>query len=207
LIVVRGNTPVLGCALSLIAVACLAAPPPTPEMLSLQAETKVVLGAAERDLTGDGRLETLRVVGVGPSSDNLDVTFTIESEGKLIYRFKLAPLTRAAGYDAGRRVLSAEEHRTRVEGFGRWFFAKEKFQRPAEFVDALRGMSERAVAEIPDAIGRDRPPSEKRDGSEIWQEIRSSPVTIFTFSPGGDAIVAIGWSARAGRFYRLLECC
>jgi len=32
-------------------------------------------------------------------------------------------------------------------------------------------------------------------------------VTIFTFSPGGDAIVAIGWSARAGRFYRLLECC
>jgi len=25
---------------------------------------------------------------------------------------------------------------------------------------------------------------------------------VFTFSPGGDAIVAIGWSARAGRFYR-----
>jgi hypothetical protein len=30
---------------------------------------------------------------------------------------------------------------------------------------------------------------------------------IFTFSPGGDELVAIGWSARAGRFYRLLECC
>ena len=37
--------------------------------------------------------------------------------------------------------------------------------------------------------------------------IADSPVTIFTYSPGGDAIVAIGWSAKAGRFYRLLECC
>lgn len=32
-------------------------------------------------------------------------------------------------------------------------------------------------------------------------------LTIFTFSPGGDRIEAIAWSAQAGRFYRLLECC
>ena len=30
---------------------------------------------------------------------------------------------------------------------------------------------------------------------------------VLTFSPGGDIIEAIGWNARAGRFYRLLSCC
>lgn len=68
-------------------------------------------------------------------------------------------------------------------------------------------MARLRVPEIPDVIARDKQPSDRRDGGEIWEEILKSPVTIFTFSPGGDAIVAIGWSARAGRFYRLLECC
>jgi hypothetical protein len=173
----------------------------------LQPDKTVVLGLVDRDLTGDGKPETLRVVGVGPTIDNLDVTFTIESEGKTIYHFKLVPLTRSVGFDARRRKLSADQHRARLEKFGQWFFAKEKFERPAEFVESLRVMARARVAEIPDAIARDRQSSETRDGGEIWKEILSSPVTIFTFSPGGDAIVAIGWSARAGRFYRLLECC
>lgn len=173
----------------------------------LQRDTTVTLGLVERDLTGDGKPETLRVVGVGPTIDNLDVTFTIESEGKTIYRFKLTWLTRDVGFDAGRRLLSAEQHRARLEEFQRWFFAKEKFQRPTEFVESLRVMAHLRVDEIPDVIARDRSPSETRDGGEIWKEILNSPVTIFTFSPGGDALVAIGWSARAGRFYRLLECC
>ena len=159
-------------------------------ILWLRPDTTFVLGHVERDLTGDGKPETLRVVGVGPTVDNVDVSFTIEAEGKTLYRFKLAPL-----------------NRTGVEDFRRWFFAKEKFQRPAEFVDDLRLMARLRVAEIPAAIARDRPPSETRDGSEIWDEILNSPATIFTFSPGGDTVVAIGWSARAGRFYRLLECC
>jgi hypothetical protein len=170
-------------------------------------DTTVVLGLVERDLTGDGKPEILRVVGVGPAIDTLDATFTIESEGKTIYRMKLAPLTRSVGFSGGRRRLSAAEHRARLAEFPQWFFAKEKFQRPAEFVDSLRAMSRSGVAEIPAAIARDRQPSETRDGAEIWKEIRSSPVTIFSFSPGGDTIVAIGWSARDGRFYRLLECC
>ena len=172
-----------------------------------QPDTTVGLGIVERDLTGDGQPETLRVVGVGPTIDRLDVTFTIESQGKTIYRFKLMPLTRSVGFDAGRRMRSAAQHRAHLKEFPQWFFAKEKFQRPAEFVASLHWMASARVAEIPDAIARDRQASERRDGGEIWTEIENSPVTIFTFSPGGDTVVAIGWSARAGRFYRLLECC
>ena len=97
-------------------------------IVALQADTTVVLGLVERDLTGDGEPEILRVVGVGPTIDNLDVTFTIESAGGTIYRFELAPLTRTVGFDADRHVVSEEEHRARIKEFGRWFFAEEKFQ-------------------------------------------------------------------------------
>lgn len=175
--------------------------------VALQSDTSIVLGLVERDLTGDGKAEVLRVVGVGTTVDNLDATFTIESAGRTIFRFTLEPLTRTVGFDRGRRPISEEEQRARVKEFGRWFFAHEKFRRPTEFVESLRGMAPGRVAEIPDVIARDRHAADTRDASVIWEEILQSPVTIFTFSPGGDAIVAIGWSARAGRFYRLLECC
>jgi hypothetical protein len=174
---------------------------------AFQPSTTITLGSLERDLTGDKQPEILRVVAVGPTHDNLDVTFTIESAGRTLCRFKLAPLTRTVGFDAGRHVVSSEEHRARIKEFGQWFFADEKFLRPEEFVDSLRREAPGRVAEIPDVIARDRQASDTVPGSVIWQEIQSAPITIFTFSPGGDAIVAIGWSARAGRFYRLLECC
>jgi hypothetical protein len=176
-------------------------------VVALQSSTTVVLGLVERDLTGDGEPETLRVVGVGPTIDNLDLTFTVESAGRTIYRLDLAPLTRTVGFDAGRHVISAEEHRARIKEFGGLFFAKEKFQPPEEFVESLRASVPLRVAEIPDVVARDRQASDRVPGSVIWHDIQNAPVTIFTFSPGGDGIVAIGWNARAGRFYRLLECC
>jgi hypothetical protein len=178
-----------------------------PLAVALQPHTSIVLGQVERDLTGDGKPEILRVVAIGPTTDHLDATFTIESGGKTIYTFKLEPLTRTVGFDAGRRTISAEQQRVRLEEFGPWFFGEEKFQPPEAFVDGLRREARLRVAEIPTVIASDQQSSETRDGNEIWEEILKSPVTIFTFSPGGDSIVAIGWSARAGRFYRLLECC
>jgi hypothetical protein len=135
------------------------------------------------------------------------VTFTIESAGRTIYRYDQTPMTRVAGFDAGRHVLSAEQHRARLEEFGPWFFGAEKFERPDAFVANLGKQAPARAGEIADVIARDRGTSGTVPGEDIWREIRTAPVTIFTFSPGGDALVAIGWSARAGRFYRLLECC
>ena len=57
----------------------------------LQADPTIVLGLVERDLTGDGKPEVMRLVGVGPI-DNLAVTFTVESAGRTIYRFELLGL-------------------------------------------------------------------------------------------------------------------
>jgi hypothetical protein len=171
------------------------------------ADTTVILGVVERDLTGDGKPETLRVAGVGHTVDSLAVTFSIEASGRTIYRFSLAPLTRTVGFDAGRRTMSAGEHRARLKEFGPRFFADAKFQSPSAFVDSLRVWARGRVAKIPELIARDQQPTDSVSAIRIWGDIQNSPATIFTFSPGGDAIVAIGWSARAQRFYRLLECC
>ena len=173
--------------------------------VTLQADTTVVLGHAERDLTGDGKPEMLRVVGVGPSIYDLGVTFTIESAGKMIYRYDMGRMTRTVGFDAGRHVISEEQHRVRIKEFGQWFFDEKKFMRPQEYVEDLRAHARGHIAEIPNLI--DRQASDSVAGSVIWEGMLNSPITIFTFSPGGDTIKAIGWHAPAGRFYDLLSCC
>ena len=175
--------------------------------LTLATDTTIVLSEVKRDLTGDGREETLRVIGVGQTTDSLDLTFTIAAGDSVLFRARLAPLTRRVGLDAGRRRLSAREHRDRLAEFGTWFFGAEKFASSRAFLDDLERSARARVAEIPRVIARDRLPTDVRAGTAIWEEIRSAPITVFTYSPGGDGLVAIGWSAHAGRFYRLLECC
>jgi hypothetical protein len=173
-------------------------------MLALQAETNLLLGSIEKDLTGDGRPELLRVIGVRSKEDHVEATFSIEAFGQTIYQYKLAPLTRTVGFDAGQRAISAEEYEKRLRDFGRWFFASEKFQSPSAFIARILPAMNAKIAEV---IERDRPASDSRSAREIWDEISQSPVTIFSFSPGGDRIEAIAWSVRAQRFYRLVECC
>jgi hypothetical protein len=124
--------------------------------LPMQADTVVVLGAVERDLTGDGRPEVLRLVGEGNAADSLAVTFSIESSGQVLFRTALASLTRMMGFDAGRREVPAAEHRTRLDEYGRWFFGESKFMRPDTFVARLRQSARRHEALIPDVIERDR---------------------------------------------------
>jgi hypothetical protein len=172
-----------------------------------QPDTTVLLGQAERDLTGDGRAETLRVVGVGRTVDSLDLTFTIAADDSVIFSIRLAPLTRMVRFDAGRRLVTPREHQARLVEFAGWFFDSTKFMSPSAFVDDLQRATQGRVAEIPRVADRDRHSQERRHGSAIWEEIRTSPVTIFTFSAGGDALTAIGWSRHSRRFYRLLECC
>lgn len=200
-----------------------------------QTDTVVILGMVERDLTGDGRPEVLRLTGVGQSTDSLDVTFVIESSRDTLFRTQLSPLTRILGFDAGRRKPSPVEHRARLDKFGGWFFGDAKFTRPEDFVEQLRRQAPRHIADIPNVIARDRrhqllidslraaghPASEAErkapslsgvrldsaDAVDAWEEIQRSGVTVFIYSPGGDAVTAIAWSARDRRFYRLLECC
>lgn len=154
----------------------------TAVTLGLQPAPVVVLDEVARDLTGDGQAEVLRVVGAGPAGGRRSVTLTIESAGKTIFQ-------------------------SRLREYAGGVFEAEKFQSPLEFETSLAASAPGRVREIADVIERNRPPTDRRDGRAIWQEVKKSPVTIFTFSPGGDTIVALGWSMQAGRFYRLLECC
>jgi hypothetical protein len=191
-------------------------------------DTVVMLGMVERDLTGDGRPELLRLTGVGQSTDSLDVTFVIESSGDTLFRTRLLPLTPRT------RRLSAVNHRAQLYQYGRWFFGDGKFATPAAFLEERGGETSQRMADIPYVIARDRrrqlidsiraaghPASETERKAQslarealdsaaavdAWEKIRSSGVTVFTYSPGGDAVFGIVWSARDRRFYRLWECC
>ena len=198
-----------------------------------EGDTVVTLGMVERDLTGDGRPEVLRLTGVGQPSDSLDVTLVIESSGDTLFQTRLLPLTRTVGFDAGRRKLSHAEYHTRLDEYGGWFFGDGKFLRPTEFVEQLRSETPGRIADIPFVITRDRQrqlfeslraaghpvpeplrnPSLSRewldtaDAVAKWERIKSSGVTVFTYSPGGDTVYGIVWSARDRRFYRVWECC
>src|SRR5688572_25188929 len=163
---------------------------------TLQADTTVVFGVVQRDLTGDGNPETLRLIGVGSTVDSLAVTFSIESFGTIVYRVSLAPLTRTVGIDAGAHIASAAEHRERLKEFGPGFFHESKFRKPSAFVRGLHDAAPGRVAEVASVIARDGGfGADTSRAAAIWNEIQRRDVTIFEFSPGGDAVVAIGWSA------------
>lgn len=199
------------------------------------ADTVVVLGTVERDLTGDGAAEVLRLVGAGESVDSLDVTFSIASAGTIIYQTRLWPLTRTRGLGTDRRPLTSDAHRAHLKEFAAWFFGDSKFMTPDQFVVEVRSWGARFEPGIPEAIARDhrlqlivdslsdmghtRAEAETRARSLLgtsvdvaigitrWEAIQAADVTVFVFSPGGDRIQAVAWSARDRRFYQLVECC
>ncbi len=172
----------------------------------LRADTTVPLGSAVRDLTGDTIPEILSLTGHGKTVDSLEVTFAITSSGRTVYEKKWS-ITRAIGFDAGRRILSPTEHRRRLRELGGWFFAEAKFMTPEEFVARLRKSGPRHVDLIPDVIARDLGPGNGSRAPLLWDEMRTAGITVFEFSTGGDAVTTIGWSRTDQRFYRLLECC
>jgi hypothetical protein len=174
---------------------------------TLHVDTTIVLGTAERDLTGDGTAVSLRLVGVGPSVDSLNVTFTVEKAGRTIYRASVYLESRTE-YERHLRRILGMEYRDWLKSVGTSFFADVKFQKPTAFLARMRKSIPGEVTEIPGFIARQR--SAVKDtltGADIWNEIQRSDVTLFEFSTGGDAVTAIGWSRRDGRFYRLYECC
>jgi hypothetical protein len=197
-------------------------------------DTVVTLGIVERDLTGDGIAEVLRLTGTGATIDSLDVTFTISSSGSTLY-VDMWSITRTVGFCRGRRVLSDAQHRARLRDFGGWFFEESKFMTPDQFLEKLRVQGRRHIAEIPNVMARNRRYQEVVDsliaagldarqardkarfGFELygsvsraaaaWDAIRAAPVTVFQYSVGGDNVTAIVWSPTERRFYDIWDCC
>lgn len=170
------------------------------------ADTTVSLGSVQRDLTGDGVPETLTLTGRGHTIDSLDLRFTITSAGRTVYE-KRWSVTRVIGFDAGRRTLSAVEHRARLNELGSAFFAPAKFMSPDGFLAKLRASARGHIALIPEVIARDGGPQDSSQARLVWDGMQTAGITIFEFSAGGDAVTTIGWSRSDHRFYRLLECC
>jgi len=169
-------------------------------------DTSLVLGSTSVDLTGDGNLEVLELLGEGPSLEELRVTLLIRSAGAVLYRAPLAPVTPTVGYDAGRRRLSPSEYQKYLSDLGGFFFAEEKFLTPSDFLGKWQQSGSLHIGEISTVIARDIGGALDK-GSQVWGEVQTSGARVFEYSPGGDRVVAIVWSESAGRFVHLIECC
>ncbi len=167
-------------------------------------DTNVTFGIVQRDLTGDGVPELLTLKGIGSTIDTLEVTFTIQSSGRVLYD-RAWRLTRAS-FDPRRRITDAEL-RARLGEFGNEFFAESKFMSPQGFLSWLQASARLHIPLVPDVIARDMTPHNVPRARMIWEEMQAASITIFQFSPGGDRIRVIGWSATDDRFYNLLACC
>ncbi len=170
-------------------------------------DTVLSLGTVRRDLTGDGVPEVLRLVGAGPNIDSLRVTFSIESAGQVLYADTF-PITRVVREPGNPRTMTDAEYRAHLVQFGRRFFDVKKFMTPAQFLAELREAGGSHIPEIPKLIGSARRArTDTTSGEAVWREIQRAGVTIFEYSPGGDRVTAIVWSARDRVFYQILECC
>jgi hypothetical protein len=168
------------------------------------ADTNHTLGQVTRDLTGDGIPETLTLTGDGRTIGDLSVTLTIRAPGRLLYT-QAWRLT-LAGFDSHRRVSDAELQ-ARLADYRRSFFADSQFMSPARFLSWLQASARLHIPLIPDVIAGNMTPRDSARAQVIWQQMQAAPITLFSFSPGGDRVMMIGWSAADQRFYNLLECC
>lgn len=172
------------------------------DTVSATADTTISFGVVTRDLTGDSIPETLTLTGVGKTIDDLAVSFTIRSSDQILYTRNWR-LTRAS-FDP-RGGVSDHELRTRLAEYGAWFFDASKFKTPAGFVSELQSSARLHIPMIPQVIARQMGDSVR--AGVIWREMQAAPITTFAFSPGGDLVMTIGWSATDRQFYNLLECC
>lgn len=173
--------------------------------MSLAAQdTTMTFGVVERDLTGDGVPEVLTLSGTGNSTDSLEVTFTIRSSQRSLYS-RTWRLTRAS-FNPRRRISDAE-FQTRLTEYGNAFFADSKFMSPTRFRSWLGTSARLHISETPEVVAREMTPNNLPRARAIWDEMQAAGITVFQFSPGGDAVKVIGWSAADERFYDLLECC
>src|SRR6266498_298947 len=85
--------------------------------------------------------------------------------------------------------------------------ATPKFMSPERFLANLRSSARLHIPLIPEVISHQMPGPDSSRARRIWEEMQTAGITIFEFSPGGDAVMSIGWSATDKQFYNLLECC
>ena len=167
-------------------------------------DTTITFGIVTRDLTGDTIPEVITLRAVGQTIDDLAVSFTIGSSGRTLYT-RTWRLTRA-NYDGGGRPTEAE-HRARLSEYGKWFFGDTKFMSPESLLAKLRSSARLRVPLIPEVISHQMTRPDSARARMIWEQMQSAGITIFEFSPGGDAVMSIGWSATDRQFYNLVECC
>jgi hypothetical protein len=78
---------------------------------------------------------------------------------------------------------------------------------PTRFLSWLQASARLHIPLIPDVIAGNMTPQDSARAQSVWEQMQAAPITLFSFSPGGDRVMVVGWSAADQRFYNLLDCC
>lgn len=157
--------------------------------------------ATERDLTGDGRPETLLLRALGSAPDSLIIRFTIEGTGGTLYRAQWLSSWYFFYYPEPLDSIPRETVERTVRRHLEEFLSPDKFRR----VRDEPGLTPEE-RELGDAYALDYYAGRARADS-ILQEMLDRNVPTFTYFSGYELIRTIAWSPSKGRFYVILECC
>jgi hypothetical protein len=192
----------------------------TLTLLGSMPDTALVLGSREIDMTGDGRPETLVLLGIGPSLDSLDLTFQIIADDRIVFAAAMRPLTRRIVADGQPRFRTPSEQLDYVAEYGRSFFADSRFVPAPRFLESYNRGTNPPSRRIPDVIARHRvayranplggldlgPAADTTGAGSVLQEILAGGRPVFRISIGYDNTTEIAWSRLDQRFYRLIAC-
>lgn len=160
--------------------------------------------AEYRDLTGDGRIDTLLLTATGTRPESLHVQFTIRSAGRTVYEETWSSAYYFA-YDAPVESIPTVRVRSAVSRHLGRFFAAESFGRLSS-ADSAEAFDILPYEVCGDSVARG-PGCPARVIARTWRDLLASARVTFTFFSGGEYTRTIAWSRRARRFYVVFSCC
>ena len=162
-----------------------------------------------RDLTGDGRPESLRLMAYGQRPESLRVTLSISSVDHAVLYTISWP---SAGYFAHEGPIDSISHsrlaaQVREELSG--FFSDDAFGTVGvvDSGDAVETIGHQVCVKFsndafiadsacPDTLAR-----------PLWKEMRRLRTVTFSFGSGGEVSRTIAWSVPMRRFLEVFACC
>lgn len=184
--------------------------------------------SVERDLTGDGQPERLRLALSGTEPGDLEVAFTVSSGGRELFSEDWNSRLYFV-YAEPIEDIPPDSVRARVRDRVSEFFAAEKFGKVAvddmvtpaiatdliarqlAYAEALESLPDDMPEEEAELAAHDRANADsdryRAEASAIWREMLDASLPTFVFFSGGEYTRTIAWSPSAGRFFSIWECC
>ena len=161
-----------------------------------------------RDLTGDGRAETLRLVARGYRPESLKVTFSITAVDSVLYTLSW-PSDGYFAYEGPIESIPPSRLAERTRSALSRFLNDDAFGTTAEVDsgEAVETISHQLCVTFANGTYATDPSCLDTLVRPLWQDMVRRNVVTFSFGSGGEVSRTIVWSTRMRRFLEVFACC